>query len=152
MSNLNHVISELFEQDPELMTKPITYWWETPLIITVEANSSNRFVEKLVERIGAEDKLFLTSHGGNKSLHYAAKVGNTTAAKLLVEHNSEMTQVANVYGNTPLKLAALHGNKETLVDGDSRCISGVAGGDLITLTLTAGFYGSPIFGFCPTTI
>ncbi|KAJ0787854.1 putative ankyrin repeat-containing domain superfamily [Helianthus annuus] len=94
MSNLNHVISdlpifkaalhddwvsvsELFEQDPELMTKPITYWWETPLIIAVEANScSNRFVEKLVERIvavGAEDKLFLTSHGGNNSLHYAAK-------------------------------------------------------------------------------
>ncbi|KAI3716437.1 hypothetical protein L1987_67314 [Smallanthus sonchifolius] len=99
------------------MTKQITYWWETPLIIAVGTNRSHRFVEKLVERIvdvGAKDKLFVTSYGGNSPLHYAAKVGNTTAARLLVKHSPDMTRVPNPYHNTPLKLAVWHGNKETL--------------------------------------
>ncbi|KAK9072456.1 hypothetical protein SSX86_008890 [Deinandra increscens subsp. villosa] len=148
-------VSGLFEQDPDLMTKQITYWWETPLIIAVGTNRSHRFVEKLLERIvaaGAKEKLFVTSYGGNNPLHYAAKVGNTTAARLLVEQNSDMTRVPNPYGNTPLKLAAWHGNKETLrylltvtrdlLPGEegSSPYAGVAGGDLITLTIMAGFY------------
>ncbi|KAM0013645.1 putative ankyrin repeat-containing domain, PGG domain, ankyrin repeat-containing domain superfamily [Helianthus debilis subsp. tardiflorus] len=149
-------VSQLFEQDPELLTKQITYWWETPLIIAVGTNRSHSFVEKLVERIvavGAKDKLFVGSYGGNNPLHYAAKVGNTTAAKLLVEQNPDMTRVPNPYGNTPLKLAAWHGNKDTLkylltvtpdtpLPGEegSSPYTGVAGGDLITLTIMAGFY------------
>ncbi|KAI3706225.1 hypothetical protein L6452_23822 [Arctium lappa] len=148
-------VSQILEQDPELMTKQITYWWETPLIIAVGTNRSHRFVQKLVERIiavGASDKLFVTSYGGNNPLHYAAKVGNTTDAKLLVAQNSDMTQVPNPYGNTPLKLAAWHGNKETLqyllkvtrdlLPGEegSSPYTGVAGGDLVTLTIMAGFY------------
>ncbi|KAJ9555566.1 hypothetical protein OSB04_010180 [Centaurea solstitialis] len=148
-------VSQLFEQDPELMTKQITYWWETPLIIAVGTNRSHDFVRKLVDRIvavGASDKLFVTSYGGNNPLHYAAKVGNTIDAKLLVERNSDMTRVANPYSNSPLKLAAWHGNKETLrylltvtrdllpgEEGTSP-YTGVAGGDLITLTIMAGFY------------
>ncbi|KAI3823099.1 hypothetical protein L1987_04526 [Smallanthus sonchifolius] len=149
-------VSQIFERDPDLMTKQITYWWETPLIIAVGTNRSHRFVEKLVEHIvdvGAKEKLFVTSYGGNNPLHYAAKVGNTTAAKLLVAQKSDMTRVPNPYGNTPLKLAAWHGNKETLkyllkVTPDlpppekegSSPYTGVAGGDLITLTIMAGFY------------
>ncbi|KAI3791115.1 hypothetical protein L2E82_04727 [Cichorium intybus] len=149
-------VSQIFEQDPDLMTKQITYWWETPLIIAVGTNQSHNFVNKLVERIvavGATNKLFVTSYGGNNPLHYAAKVGNTTAARLLVEHNPDMTRVRNPYGNTPLKLAAWHGNKDTLrylltvtpdlppagVEGTGP-YTGVAGGDLITLTIMAGFY------------
>ncbi|KAI3674853.1 hypothetical protein L2E82_51872 [Cichorium intybus] len=149
-------VSQIFEQDPDLMTKQITYWWETPLIIAVGTNQSHNFVNKLVERIvavGAKDKLFVTSYGGNNPLHYAAKVGNTMAARLLVEHNPDMTRVRNPYGNTPLKLAAWHGNKDTLrylltVTPDlpppggegTGPYTGVAGGDLITLTIMAGFY------------
>nr|XP_043613767.1 uncharacterized protein LOC122585708 [Erigeron canadensis] len=151
-------VSEMLGKNPQLMTKQITYWWETPLIIAVGTNRSHGFVEKLVERIvavGAKDELFVTSYGGNNPLHYAAKVGNITAAKLLVKHNPDMTRVANPYGNTPLKLAAWHGNKETLeylltVTPDlpppgqeaagSSPYTGVAGGDLITLTIMAEFY------------
>ena len=44
-------VSRIFEQEPDLMTKQITYWWETPLIIAVGTNRSHSFVEKLVERI-----------------------------------------------------------------------------------------------------
>ncbi|KAJ0953352.1 putative ankyrin repeat-containing domain-containing protein [Helianthus annuus] len=64
-----------------------------------------------------------------------------------------MTRVPNPYGNTPVKLAAWHGNKDTLkylltvtpdtsLPGEegSSPYAGVAGGDLITLTIMAGFY------------
>ncbi|KAK9072455.1 hypothetical protein SSX86_008889 [Deinandra increscens subsp. villosa] len=137
------------------MTKQITYWSETPLLIAVGTGHSHRFVEKLMKRIvdiGAKEKLFVNSSNGSNALHYAAKVGNTTAARLLVEQNPDMTRVMNSFGNTPLKLAAYHGNKETLkylltVTPDLRpgeegrsSYTGVDGGDLVTLAITAGFY------------
>ncbi|KAK1435353.1 hypothetical protein QVD17_01114 [Tagetes erecta] len=150
-------VKRIFEQHPQLMTKQILE--ETPLIIAIGTNHSHRFVKKLVELIvavGAKDKLFVASCGGNNPLHYAAKVGNTTAARLLVEQNPDMTLVANPYGNMPLTLAAFHGNKETmkylltvtpdLVTGDEgdSPYAGAAGGDLITLTLKAGYYAPTI--------
>ncbi|KAL9680539.1 hypothetical protein QQ045_018419 [Rhodiola kirilowii] len=112
----------IFNQDPDADTAMITYWWETTLHIAVGTNSSHRFVDK-----------------------------NTKAAKDLVEKDAEMALIANQYGNTAVKLAAWYGRKETLVyllgvtpdetgeDGMGP-YSGLAGGDLITLTITAGFY------------
>ncbi|KAJ9555670.1 hypothetical protein OSB04_010284 [Centaurea solstitialis] len=147
-------VSQKFIEDPELMTKQITCWSETPLIVAVGTNRSHDFVQKLVDRIvavGALDKLF-ESYGRDNALHYAAKVGNTIDAKLLAARKPDMTQVANPSGSTPLKLAAWHGNKGTLEylltvtydipsgeEGTSP-YTGVAGGDLITLTIMAGFY------------
>ncbi|KAK9072457.1 hypothetical protein SSX86_008891 [Deinandra increscens subsp. villosa] len=161
-------VSDLFESHPELMTKEITYLLETPLIIAIGTNRSQRFVKKLVERIvasGAKEKLFQSTYEGNNPLHYAAKAGNTTAARLLVEQNSDMTRVPNPYGSTPLRLAAWHANKETLrylltvtpdlpsgEEGISSPYTGVAGGDLITLTITAGFYGKSYICFGRLTI
>ncbi|KAI3716440.1 hypothetical protein L1987_67319 [Smallanthus sonchifolius] len=133
------------------MTKHITFWDETPLLIAVGTGRSNRFVEKLVKRIvavGAKDKLFVTNSASSNPLHYAATVGNATGARLLVEQAPEMTHIRNVEGNTPLKLAARHGNKETLKylltvtreeEGSSH-YTGVDGGDLITLTIMNGYY------------
>ncbi|PWA73097.1 ankyrin repeat-containing domain, PGG domain protein [Artemisia annua] len=137
------------------MTKQITYWWETPLMIAVGTNQSNRFVKKLVERIvevGAKDKLLVPNFNKNGPLHYAAKVGNTTAAQILVEQDPSMALNVNPYGNTPVKLAAWNVNKETLRyllsvtpdlgpgEENANPYRGVAGGDLITLTIMAGFY------------
>ncbi|PWA42964.1 ankyrin repeat-containing domain, PGG domain protein [Artemisia annua] len=148
-------VSHLFEKEPDLMTKQITYWWETPLMIAVGTNRSNRFVKKLVERIvevGAKDKLFVPNFNKNGPLHYAAKVGNTTAAQILVEQDPSMALNVNPYGNTPVKLAAWNVNKETLRyllsvtpdlgpgEENANPYRGVAGGDLITLTIMAGFY------------
>ncbi|KAK1437956.1 hypothetical protein QVD17_03756 [Tagetes erecta] len=147
-------VSQIFQQHPELMTKRITYGWHTPLIIAVGTNRCHRFVEKLVKGIvanDAKDKMFLATDSGVNPLHYAAMVGNTTAAELLVKQNPDMTQVADPRGATPLKLAAWHGHKETLnylltvtrdVPGEEggSPYTGVAGGDLITLTIMAGFY------------
>ncbi|XP_076891840.1 uncharacterized protein LOC143543391 [Bidens hawaiensis] len=148
-------VSDMFDREPELMTKRITYWWETPLHIAAGTDRSHRFVEKLVERIvaiGAKDKLFEMNWYGNSPLHHAAKFGNTTAAKILVEQSPEQTRVRNKAGNTPLRMAVWHGNKEVLkylftvtpdlLPGEEGVspYTGVAGGDLITLTIMAGFY------------
>lgn len=144
-----------FQDDEEKLTAKITYWWETPLHIAVGTNRSHRFVKELVERImaaGGVEKLRTPSWWKNNSLHYAAKVGNTTAVRLLVEKDPDMPQIANPGGNTALKLAAWYAQKETLCyllevtkdvvgeDGTSP-FRGLAGADLITLIITAGFYG-----------
>ncbi|KAK9072463.1 hypothetical protein SSX86_008897 [Deinandra increscens subsp. villosa] len=149
-------VSELFEQDPDLMTKQITYWHETPLHIAVSTGRSHRFVENLVKRIvatGGKEKLFVNNCNTSNPLHYASTVGNATAARLLVELVPEMTQVENWEGSRPLHVASFHENKETLrylltvtrdEEGKVSHYSGVAGGDLITRTIMNGFYAPSI--------
>ncbi|KAL8239472.1 hypothetical protein R6Q59_016039 [Mikania micrantha] len=147
-------VSQIFEKDPELMTKPISYLGETPLMMAVGTNNSHHFVEQLVARIvavGAADQLFLASSRGDNPIHRAAMIGNTIDARVLVEQNREMVRIPNSDGYTPVNLAAWHRNKGILrylleVAGDllpeedgSSIYAGVAGGDLITLTIHAGF-------------
>ncbi|KAI3716441.1 hypothetical protein L1987_67321 [Smallanthus sonchifolius] len=147
-------VSQIFENEPELMTKPISYLGETPLMMAVGTNKSHNFVKQLVDRIvavGAADQLFLASSRGDNPLHRAAMIGNTMDAKILVEQSPDMTQVPNSGGYTALNLAAWHRNKDTLryllkvtddklpeAEGSSP-YTGVVGGDLITLTIHAGF-------------
>ncbi|GKB70018.1 ankyrin repeat-containing domain, PGG domain protein [Tanacetum coccineum] len=123
--------------------------------IAVGTNRSNRFVKNLVERIvevGDKDKLFVPNFNKNAPLHYAAKVGNTTAVQILMEQDPSMALNVNPYGNTPVKLAAWNVNKETLQyllsvtpdlgpgEENASPYRRVAGGDLITLTIMGGFY------------
>ncbi|KAL9691075.1 hypothetical protein QQ045_011492 [Rhodiola kirilowii] len=145
----------IFNEDPDADTAVITYRnrRQTALHIAVGTNSSHGFVEKLVNRIAVKDKSKLRTpdYKGNTSLHYAAQAGNTNAAKALLEKDRELALIANNYRNTAVKLAALFGQRETLEylldvtpdeigeDGMSP-YSGLAGGDLISLTITAGFY------------
>ncbi|KAK9069275.1 hypothetical protein SSX86_013391 [Deinandra increscens subsp. villosa] len=149
-------VSQIFEKDPELMTKPMSYLGETPLMMAVGTNNSHHFVKRLVDRIlavGAADRLFVTSSRGDNPLHRAAMTGNTIDAKVLVEQNPGMTRVPNSDGYTPLNLAAWHRNKGTLryllrvmaglvpEEEGSSPYTGVAGGNLITLVIEAGFLG-----------
>nr|XP_043616137.1 ankyrin repeat-containing protein NPR4-like isoform X2 [Erigeron canadensis] len=157
LSNDWDSVSQIFEKDPELMTKPINYIGETPLMIAVGTNASHDFVRQLVSRVvdigGAIDQLFVADSNGDNPLHRAAKIGNTIDAKVLVEQNPDMTQVTDRNGHTPLTLAAWHRNKDTLRyllkvatesipgagEAGSSVYTGAAGGDLITLTIQAGF-------------
>ncbi|KAI3794943.1 hypothetical protein L1987_37584 [Smallanthus sonchifolius] len=145
-------VEHIFDIHPEKLDAKITYWWETPLHIAIGTNASHQFVNKIIERIVDTDvqKLRTKSWWGNTVLHYAAKVGNTIDAKLLVAKDPDITQIVNRDGHTALKLAAKYGRLETLwyllnvttdepgEDGTSP-YTGVSGGDLITLTLTASF-------------
>ncbi|CAM8900788.1 unnamed protein product [Rhodiola kirilowii] len=60
--------------------------------MAVATNNFDDFVDKLVNQITIKDisKLSTADHNTNISLHYAATVGNTKAAKALVEKDHEM--------------------------------------------------------------
>ncbi|KAL8201711.1 hypothetical protein R6Q57_010858 [Mikania cordata] len=145
-------VEHIFDVHPDKLDAKITCWWETPLHIAIGTNSSHVFVNKIIERIMDTDarKLRTRSWWGNTALHYAAKVGNTIDAKLLVSKDPDIAQMVNKDGHTALKLAAKYGRLGTLwyllevtkdepgEDGSSP-YNGAAGADLITLTLTAGF-------------
>ncbi|XP_076883796.1 uncharacterized protein LOC143532704 [Bidens hawaiensis] len=145
-------VEHIFDMQPDKLDAKLTYWWETPLHIAIGTNSSHEFVNRIVERIVETDgeKLRTKSLGGNTALHYAAKVGNTMDAKLLVAKDPGIAQMVNRDGHTALKFAAKYGRLETLwyllevtkdeigEDGTSP-FTGVSGADLVTLTLTAGF-------------
>nr|GEY12933.1 ankyrin repeat-containing domain, PGG domain protein [Tanacetum cinerariifolium] len=93
-------VSHLFEEEPGIMTKQITYWWVTPLIIAVGTNRSNRFVKKLVERIvevGDKDKLFVPNFNKNGPLHYAAKFGNTITFTIMAGFYAMKQRQERVY-------------------------------------------------------
>ncbi|KAI7726745.1 hypothetical protein M8C21_026650 [Ambrosia artemisiifolia] len=145
-------VEHVFDIQPDKLYAYVTYRLETPLHIAIGTNSSHLFVNKIIERISDTDdqKLRTTSQGGNTALHYAAKVGNTIDAKLLVAKAPGIAQMVNEDGDTALKLAAQYGRLETLwyllevtmdeprEDGTSP-YTGVSGANLIILTLTAGF-------------
>lgn len=149
----------IFEEEKKDLNAYITYYWETTLHIAVGTNSSHHFVQQLVQRImeaGSPEMLRTNSWYGNNALHYAAKAGNTKAARLLVEKDPEMTQISNPGGHTALKLAPWYGRRETLcyllevtkdVVGESGTspYQGQHGADLLTLTITAGFYDVALY-------
>ncbi|KAL1811710.1 hypothetical protein ACET3Z_021775 [Daucus carota] len=137
----------------------ITNFSDTPLSIAVGTNRSQRFVEELVKLIiesGNSVMLRDSDESGNNPLHVAAGVGNTEAARLLVNNDPEMAQIPNSGGHTPLKLAAAHGQKETLcyllektkdVSGEEGIspYQGENGADLLALVISADFYDVALY-------
>ena len=147
-----------FKEDKRNLNARITYETDTTLHVAVGTNSSHRFVEELVELIMDEDpQMLLTANCyGNNVLHYAAMVGNTRAARLLINKYPELAQISKPNGHTPLKLAARYGHKETLCyllqvtndvvgeDGTSP-YRGHDGADLLTLAIIADYYGMSLY-------
>ncbi|KAL9690752.1 hypothetical protein QQ045_011160 [Rhodiola kirilowii] len=143
----------IFNQDSKADTAKITYLSQTALHIAVGTNNSHDFVDKLVNRIADKDitKLRNFDSQSYNSLHFAAKLGNTKAAKALAEKDRDMTLIKTHKGITAVTLAAMSGHKETLAyllevtpnvvgeDGTSP-YSGIDGGDLIMYIIIAGFY------------
>lgn len=128
---------------------------DTPLHIAVGTQCSHRFVRELVDwimHVGDPQMLRIRNEYGNIALHYAAMVGNTQAARLLINKDPEMAQIGNWSGHTALALAAQCGRKETLCyllkvtkdvigEGGTSPYQGRHGADLLAFTVYAGFYG-----------
>ncbi|KAF1002790.1 uncharacterized protein LOC141700183 isoform X2 [Apium graveolens] len=147
-----------FKDEKKNFNAPITYESDTALHVAVGTNSSHRFVKELVELImDVDPEMLLTANCyGNNVLHYAAMVGNTQAARLLVNKYPELAQIAKPNGHTPLKLAARYGHKETLCyllevtkdvvgeEGTSP-YRGHDGADLLTLSIIADYYDVALY-------
>ncbi|XP_017257166.1 uncharacterized protein LOC108226682 [Daucus carota subsp. sativus] len=148
----------IFKKEKKDLNASITCWGETTLHIAVGTNSSHRFVEQLVEQMMQIDpQMLLTGNCyGSIPLQYAAKVGNIQAVRLLVSLNPEMTQINNNIGETALKLAAMHAERETLLyllettkdvvgeDGTSP-YRGAHGADLLSFSISADFYDVALY-------
>lgn len=146
------------EENYDLYTY-FSYDLETPLHIAVGTNTSHRFVQELVDwimRLDEPQMLRICNSNGDIALHYAATVGNTQAAKLLINKDPEMAQITNDDGYTPLTLAAKYSQKEMLcyllgvtkdVVGErgTSPYQGQFGADLLGFTILADFYGMFVY-------
>ncbi|KAL0374584.1 UNVERIFIED_CONTAM: hypothetical protein Sradi_3374100 [Sesamum radiatum] len=106
--------SKFFDSNPDAVSARITKNLETVLHIAVGRSEACSFVEKLVELMPT-DALSLKSKFSETALHYAAKYGNTKAAKLLVARDPGLPHIWNDTNLLPLHLAALFGHKEMVL-------------------------------------
>ncbi|KAJ9555501.1 hypothetical protein OSB04_010115 [Centaurea solstitialis] len=117
-------VSETFKKHPELLTKPLNRWLETPLMIAVGTNQSHDFVKNLLSSLSKDHDLILNaivakSDEGDTALHYACQVGNMIDAKRLVTSWSkpatEIIFLKNTHGVTPLFSATSFGRKKEML-------------------------------------
>ncbi|KAI3443540.1 hypothetical protein Pfo_000205 [Paulownia fortunei] len=106
--------SKFFDSNPDAVAARITKNLETVLHIAVGRSEAISFVEKLVELMPA-DAFPLKSKFSETALHYAAKYGNTKAAKLLVAQDPGLPHIWSDTNLLPLHLAALFGHKEMVL-------------------------------------
>ncbi|XP_058004446.1 protein ACCELERATED CELL DEATH 6 isoform X2 [Hevea brasiliensis] len=136
----------IFDSDSNALTANISPIEETALHVSICAGHSIEFVEKLVDRMPA-DELGIKNKFGQTPLHAAGVAGNTEAAKVLVKKNPRLTQERNSVNDTPLHLAAVHARKETVQyllsvtqDEDPSPFADKDGVKLLNLLITADFY------------
>ncbi|WCJ41359.1 Ankyrin repeat family protein [Euphorbia peplus] len=97
------------------------------------------------------DSLALPNINGFTALHYAAVVGHTDAAKILVEKNPSLTLVRNNYDCTPVLLASENAHKKTVEylfsvtpDEHPSPFDGTDGVRLLTSLIICEYYGLAI--------
>ncbi|KAG8644407.1 protein ACCELERATED CELL DEATH 6 [Manihot esculenta] len=103
----------IFDSDSNALTAKILGLHETALHVSISAGHSIEFVQKLVDRMSA-DELGIKNKYGDTPLHYAGVAGNTAAAKLLVNKNPKLPQERNSNNDTPLHRAAAYAHEDTV--------------------------------------
>lgn len=131
----------------------------TTLHLAVGTNTSHRFVQEMVDwimRVGDVQMLRIRDMSGYSALHYAGLVGNTQAARLLIDIDPEMAQMPNSIGWTALTMAALCRQKQTVgylleVTKDVINEEGISpyrghlGADLLHYTIHSDFYDVALY-------
>ena len=134
------------------VTDKITNNGNTALHVAVGTSKDSEFFEKLLERTPKDISLTdLKNSDGSTLLHIAAIVGNTPAAKILVERYPDMLVQKDNDGQTPLAVALSNMHTQTvecLLDNikkkDKRkdtLFSGTSGDELLVLAISAKEFG-----------
>ncbi|KAH6761660.1 hypothetical protein C2S52_019093 [Perilla frutescens var. hirtella] len=106
-------VQNFFEDVNELSTTIITTYSETALHLAVLTGKANDLVKKLVELTPA-GALALKNCSGKTALHNAAIVGNTEAAKMLVDKNPGLLDISCNFNRLAVIEATVMCHKETL--------------------------------------
>ncbi|KAG8367152.1 hypothetical protein BUALT_Bualt16G0042900 [Buddleja alternifolia] len=106
--------NKFFDENIEEAKAIVNANLETVLHVAVVTGKANDFVKKLLELL-PDDTLTLKNGDGETALHSAAMVGNTEAAVMLVNRNSNLLYITNNRYRLPVQLAAIYGHKDTLV-------------------------------------
>lgn len=149
----------IFEQDKSALTATISETMDTALHVAVGSLGIEciHFVEKLVQLMPA-DALAAKNHDGYTPLHIAACVGNTQAAKILVDKHRPLLYRCSDFNDTrgggdirdemlPIHLAARHARRDTLLylldvtGNDQGAFNGEYGATILKSLISSNFYG-----------
>ncbi|KAH6761629.1 hypothetical protein C2S52_019062 [Perilla frutescens var. hirtella] len=138
---------DLFQGYKEDVTAIISSDSETALHVAVLSGKANDFVKKMVELM-PRHALALKDSYGETALHNAAMIGNTEAARVLVDKNTELLYIINKDSELPILRAALNCQKETLEylisvtepGMENSPFKGQSGVDLLLAVITSGFF------------
>ncbi|XP_023532790.1 uncharacterized protein LOC111794857 isoform X2 [Cucurbita pepo subsp. pepo] len=119
-------VVEKYSTDARARALKITKRGDTALHVAV-SDGQVGVVEKLVTIIISEDKgntkkvLEMGNDRGNTALHIAATLGNVKMCYDIASVEASLVGIRNQEGETPLFLAALHGNKDAFLCLDAFC-------------------------------
>ncbi|KAI3723803.1 hypothetical protein L2E82_35561 [Cichorium intybus] len=129
---------------------------ETPLHVAIGTCTNIEFVEKLLVKIDPDSLPTLVTKRGLNPLHHAAFVGNTKAAKMLVEKNADLLFLPDDWYYLPIFRAISGSHTDTFQyllkvtkDKIGLCkqknnnpFEGTKGSMLLTRVITAGLWDS----------
>ncbi|KAI3919177.1 hypothetical protein MKX01_018816 [Papaver californicum] len=101
---------EIIEDDPEASTAKITQAEETALHVAVLSTKLS-VVKELLNLLPPE-ALEAKSSPGNPAISFAASLGITEIAKIMVEKNNRVLRITNQYGRIPLVVSVLSGKED----------------------------------------
>nr|XP_043637810.1 uncharacterized protein LOC122608792 [Erigeron canadensis] len=106
---------QFFNKNIATLCAKISWEGETPLHLSIYKSHNLDFVENLINKIEKTSLPTLVNIYGYTTLHYAATVGNTDAAKMLVDKNPLLLFVANKDDELPLLTALRNYQEETFL-------------------------------------
>ncbi|QCD77030.1 hypothetical protein DEO72_LG1g652 [Vigna unguiculata] len=105
---------EAYNKNPGALEAKITKAEDTVLHLAVYLGQT-KFVRKVLDGINEEvclNVLHMQNSKGNTTLHLAAEVGNVDMCHNMAKRDSKLISARNNEGETPLFLAAVHGERE----------------------------------------
>ncbi|KAJ9558173.1 hypothetical protein OSB04_012787 [Centaurea solstitialis] len=118
-------VQEIFSNDKDALTSKIIDNNESPLHVAIGTCKNIRFLEDLLNEIDPETLPTLVTNRKSNTLHRAALVGNTKAAKLLVEKNPSLLFLVDNQKYLPIHRAIFGSHRKTflyLLDATKRHI------------------------------